>query len=184
MESLGPPIERLLEAMAAFVRTPATKLLHVDAAVRMRKGCVEAVMAHERDPANTAPFYLFEQEHTGAAPGWSERAEHARAQHAHRATLMEGHGESLPSLPDAVATAPGQAQFATALLQLAHGQPSGAHGMVVVLSPSTLDAVEAWHAGVQPLLLDPKLAAVRFVVIETPPAPTVSVAAQLRDRAA
>lgn len=184
MESLGSPIERLLEAMASFVRTPATKLLHVDAAVRMRKGCVEAVMAHERDPANTAPFYLFEQEHTGHGGQWSERAEHARAQHAHRAELMQPHRESLAALPDGVAAGGGQAQFATALLQLAHGQPQGAHGMVVVLSPSTLDAAEAWHAGVQPLLMDPKLAAVRFVVIETPPAPTASIADQLRDRAA
>ncbi len=184
MESLGSPIERLLEAMASFVRTPATKLLHVDAAVRMRKGCVEAVMAHERDPANTAPFYLFEQEHTGHAPQWSERAEHARAQHAHRAERMEPNGESLAPLPQAVPAGAGQAQFAAALLQLAHGQPEGAHGMVAVLSPTTLDAPEAWHAALQPLLMDPKLAAVRFVVIETPPAPSVSIADQLRDRAA
>ncbi len=141
-------------------------------------------MAHERDPANTAPFYLFEQEHTGHAPQWSQRAEHARAQHAHRAELMAPHGESLAALPEGVMAGSGQALFAAALLQLAHGQPEGAHGMVVVLSPSTLDAVQAWHEGVQPLLMDPKLAAVRFVVIETPPAPTASVADQLRDRAA
>ncbi|MGH1345121.1 MAG: hypothetical protein ACRBN8_26405 [Nannocystales bacterium] len=183
MESFGSPIERLLEAMTAFVRTPATKLLHVSAAVKTRKGCIEAVMAYERDLANTAPFYLFEQEHTGHAPQWSERAEHARAQHAHRAELMEPHGESLETLPQGVAAGNGQAQFATALLQLVHAQPEGAHGMVVVLSPTTLDAVEAWHAGVQPLLMDPKLASVRFVIIETPPAPTVSIAEQLRDRA-
>jgi len=176
-------MERLLEAMTAFVRTPATKLLHVSAAVRTRKGCIEAVMAYERDPANTAPFYLFEQEHTGFAPQWSERAEHARAQHAHRAELMEPHGESLDPLPQGVATGTGQAQFAAALMQLAHGQPEGAHGMVVVLSPTTLDAAQAWHEGVQPLLMDPKLAAVRFVIIETPPAPTVSIADQLGDRA-
>lgn len=184
MESLGSPIERLLEAMTSFVRTPATKLLHVNAAVRMRKGSVEAVMAHERDPANTAPFYLFEQEHTGHAPQWAERAEHARAQHAHRAEQMQSHGESLPPLPQAIATGASQAQFAAALMQLAHGQPEGAHGMVVVLSPSTLDAAQDWHAGVQPLLMDPKLAAVRFVIIETPPAPTAAIADQLRDRAA
>ncbi len=183
MESLGSPIERLLEAMASFVRTPATKLLHVASAVRMRKGCVDGVMAFERDPANAAPFYLFEQEHTRSSPGWALRAEHARAQHAHRATLMDEQGESLAPLPEAAPSGTPQAGFAGALLQLAHGQPEGAHGMVVVLAPSTLEDPEGWQAGVQPLLMDPKLAAVRFVVIETPPGPSASIADQLRDRA-
>lgn len=184
MESLGSPIERLLEAMTAFVRTPATKLLHVETAVRMRKGCVEGVMAYERDPANTAPFYLFEQAHIGTSPGWSERAAHARAQHAHRAERMQEQGESLSPMPEAAAAGTPQAQFAGAVLQLAQHQPEGAHGVVVVLAPSTLEGPEAWHAGVQPLLMDPKLAAVRFVIIETPPGPTASIATQLRDRGA
>lgn len=183
MESLGSPIERLLEAMSAFVRTPATKLLHVEAAPRMRKGCVEAVMAHERDRANTAPFYLFEQAHSGVNPGWNERAEHARAQHAHRAKRMAEHDESLDPLPEAAASSSGQARFAGALLQLAGGLPEGAHGLVIVLAPTTLDRPDAWHEGLQPLLLDPKLAAVRFVVLEAPPGPTATIAGQLGDRA-
>ncbi len=184
MESLGTPIERLTEAMTAFVRTPATKLLHVDAAVRLRKGCIEAVMAYERDAANTAPFYLFEQEHTPSRPGWFERSEHAYAQHAHRAERMNEHGEALAALPPGTPAGTPQAGFAAALLQLAHAQPEGAHGMVVVLAPTTLAAPEAWHAGLQPLLMDPALAAVRFVVLETSPGPTASVATSLKDRGA
>lgn len=182
MESLGSPIERLLEAMTAFVRTPATKLLHVEATPRMRKGCVEGVMAYERDPANTAPFYLFEQEHTRGNPNWAQRAEHARAQHAHRATLMEAQGESLTPLPQAAASGSDRAAFAGAVLQLAQIQPQGAHGVVVVLAPTTLEGAEEWRAGVQPLVMDPKLAAVRFVVLEAAPGPTAALAEQLRDR--
>ncbi len=184
MESLGSPIERLLEAMSAFVRTPATKLLHVEATPRMRKGSVEGVMAYERDPANTAPFYLFEQEHTRINPGWAQRTEHARAQHAHRATLMEEQGESLAALPQAAASGSDQAAFAGAVLQLVQGQPDGAHGVVVVLAPTTLEGAEDWRAGVQPLVMDPKLAAVRFVVVEAAPGPTAALAEQLRDRGA
>ncbi|MEM6291793.1 MAG: hypothetical protein AAGA54_11025 [Myxococcota bacterium] len=184
MESFGPPLERLMEAMAAFVRTPATKLLHVRSAADARKGCVEAVMAYERDPANTAPFYLFEQEHTATSNGWAERAEHGRLQHAHRAERMDEVGEPLTPLPEGPAVDDPRARFAAQLLQLQHGQPEGAHGMVAVLAPTTLDASEAWHAGVQPLIMDPKLAAVRFIVIETPPAPTEQLATSLRDRAA
>jgi len=183
MESFAPPVERLMEAMAAFVRTPATKLLHVEVAPRMRKGSVEAVMAYERDPANTAPFYLFEQEHTAGNPGWPQRTEHARAQHAHRAELMAEHDETLAPLPEGVQAGTGQAAFAGAVLQLAHGQPEGAHGMVVVLAPTTLDAADAWIAGVKPLLFDAKLAAVRFIVLEAPPGPTANVAGALKDRA-
>lgn len=182
MESLGSPIERLLEAMTAFVRTPATKLLHVEATPRMRKGCIEGVMAYERDPANTAPFYLFEQEHTRGNPNWAQRAAHARAQHAHRATLMEAQGESLTPLPQAAASGSDRAAFAGAVLQLAQIQPQGAHGVVVVLAPTTLEGAEEWRAGVQPLVMDPKLAAVRFVVLEAAPGPTAALAEQLRDR--
>ena len=182
MESLGKPIERLVEAMTAFVRTPATKLLHIRVSPRTRKGCVGGVMAFERDPANLSPYYLFEQEHTGGNPGWTERTEHARAQHAHRATLMQEQGETLAPLPEAAPAPTPQAQFAAAVLQLAHGLPEGAHGLVVVLAPSTLDAADAWHQGITPLVTDPKLAAVRFVVVETPPAPTATLSDQLGDR--
>lgn len=182
MESLGTPIERLLEAMTGFVRTPATKLLHVEATPSMRKGCVEGVMAFERDPANTAPFYLFEQPHTSANPGWALRAEHARAQHAHRATLMEDHGESLEPLPAAAPSGSEGAAFAGALLQLVQGQPAGAHGLVVILAPTSVEGPEQWRAGVQPLVMDAALAAVRFVVLEAAPGPTAPLAEQLRDR--
>ncbi len=184
MESFGPPLERMMEAMASFVRTPATKLLHVRTAPDARNGCVEAAMAYERDPANTAPFYLFEQAHTASSNGWAERSEHGRLQHAHRAKLMEDAGEPLAPLPEGPTVDDARARFAAQILQLQHGQPEGAHGMVVVLAPTTLDAAEAWHAGVQPLIMDPKLAAVRFIVIETPPAPTEQLATSLRDRAA
>ncbi len=182
MESVGQPLEALLAAMNRFVRAPELKLLHVEVAVRMRKACLEAVLAFERHPRNTSAFYSFEHEHTASAPGWAERAEHARGQHAHRASGMAEHGEQLPPLPGRPTSTDPSARFAATALQLEQHRPPQSQGLVVVLAPTTLDAVERWKEALTPLLTDPALAAVRFICLETPPAPTAGLAEALGER--
>lgn len=176
MNAFADALAPLVDELALFVRDPSCRLLHVGVGAVLRPAAVELVAAHEYRPENPSPFFVFEHDHTAAAPGWAARLEHARA--IHRARVRDTEPALVDPTLAALAPAPSQGddptRFALQLAQLLAAAPAHTHGLVVVMAPRVLAARQQWRLTLELLIRGAGLEPVRWIVLEPEPAEPAS----------
>lgn len=183
MQVYAAAMEELRDRLARFVRDPSLRLLQIVAGSDVRGAVIDLVMGHEFAPGNRSVFVRCESAFTPGRPGWEARVLELHAQHEARREQAGKAGEAMPALPDAPSSKAPLAMFATALAQLHQAAPGGSQGVVVVLAPSRIEDPKAWQGSLEPLVADPGLAAVRWIVIESGSEATAPLVASLGDTA-
>ena len=167
MDSFAKPLRALAEDAAWFARQKALRVLHVVTASDLRDSVLDVVMGQEFHADNHSPFLRLEDAYSAESRGWEARALRVREQHGARREAMAKEGLSLPALPppspekgDAVAA------FAVLLRQVVEARCAPLEGLVVVLAPTRMEEPREWQRELRLLLEAPKLADVRWVVVD------------------
>ncbi|MCP3065182.1 hypothetical protein LXT21_41055 [Myxococcus sp. K38C18041901] len=167
MDSIAKPLRALAEDAAWFAREKSLRLLHVVTTTDLRASVLEVVMGQEFHADNVSPFFLLEDAYGEEGRGWDLRAHRVREQHAARREALAKEGMALPALP---APRPergdGLTAFAVLLGQVLDARCAPLEGALVVLAPTRMAAAREWQRELRVLLEAPKLAAVRWVVVE------------------
>jgi tetratricopeptide (TPR) repeat protein len=167
MDSFAKPLRALAEDAAWFVREKRLRLLHVVTSGDLRDSVLDVVMGQEFHADNHSPFLRLEDAYSPESRGWEDRALRVREQHAARREAMAKEGQDLPPLPPPSAEK-GDAltAFAVLLRQVADARCAPLEGLVVVLAPTRMEDPREWQRELRVLVEAPKLADVRWVVVE------------------
>lgn len=165
MQAYSQPLIKLHREATRFIRERSLRLLHVVADATLHEAAVEILAALEYRIDNRSPFVILKEPHRRSSPGWEQRTLTARRQHEQRRTAMAERGERLGELPEPP-TSKGLVGLGEQLGQLLHVRPDDTEGLVVLLSPSFVEAPEAWQQALGVLLSLQGLAAVRFVIVD------------------
>jgi tetratricopeptide (TPR) repeat protein len=165
MQAYSQPLIKLHMEATRFLRERSLRLLHVVADATLHDAAMEILAAMEYRAENRSPFVILKEPHRRSSPGWERRALTVRRQHEQRRTAMAERGERLGELPEPP-TSKGLVGLGEQLGQLLHARPDDTEGLVVLLSPSFVEAPEAWQQALGVLLSLQGLAAVRFVIID------------------
>lgn len=167
MDSFAKPLRALAEDAAWFAREKALRLLHVVTSNDLRTAVLDVVMGQEFHADNHSPFLRLEDAYRAESRGWEERALRVREQHMARREAMAKEGHDLPLLPPPPAEQ-GEplTDFAVLLRQVVEARCTPLQGLVVVLAPTRLEDDREWQRELRLLLDAPRLADVRWVVVE------------------
>jgi tetratricopeptide (TPR) repeat protein len=165
MQAYSQPLVKLHMEASRFIRERSLRLLHVVADAVLHEAAVEILAALEYRGDNRSPFVILQEPHKRSDPGWERRALTARRQHERRGMQMAEHGEVLGELPEPPASK-GLVGLAEQLGQLLLVRPIDTEGLVVLLSPSYVEAPETWQQAIGVLLSIQGLAAARLVILD------------------
>jgi hypothetical protein len=172
MEAIAIPLRRLQEEASWFARAAEIKLLHVTADATLRGAAIKVLMAQEVHADNRALYFRFDDEVTGPAHGWPERAARLREQFADKAKSLEPAGIHLGALRD-VSAAPGAsaraptAELAAQLFEARRALVEPLTQLVVVLAPTRVGDPERFAAELSSMVGARELDDVRWIVVET-----------------
>ncbi len=179
MEAYLDPLDRLREGLRWFLAVPELLLMHVHASAELRLPALQHISQAQAQPANKAAIFVFTTPAEGADTEWSDRCEEL----AENFTLLAE--EAAKAEPPALLRAPragntsGLHGFAEALKQAASAVAPACQGLVAVLSPEGVTDPARWVAELRQLVSDRTLSQVRFIVLETDPAPSRVLASEL-----
>lgn len=183
MQAHAAAMEELRDRLGRFVRDPSVRLLQIVAGGDVRGAVIDLVMGQEFSPSNRSVFVRCETAFTPGRPGWEARVLELHAQHEARREQTGEAKEAMPALPETPSSKAPLAMFATALAQLQQAAPGGSQDVVVVLAPTRIEDPKAWEGSLEPLLADPGLSAVRWIVIESETDATATLVNSLGDEA-
>lgn len=172
MEAIAIPIRRLHEEASWFARAGEIKLLHVTADAALRSAAIKVLMGQELHADNRALYFRFDDEMTGPARGWPERAARLREQFAAKAESLEPAGIHLGALRD-VSSSPGAAaraptaELAAQLFEARRALVAPLTQLVVVLAPTRVEDPQLFAAELSSMIGARELADVRWIVVET-----------------
>lgn len=166
MEAYAKPIRALAEAMQWFVRATEVKALHALVETDLAKAALTLIAAQELQPANRAPFFVLEDAYARDDEGWGLRVDRMRAHHDARRKAVEKDGGELGALPPRPETGTPARDFIEQIEQLLATKLEWNEGLVVVLAPTRVDDEAGWEASVEQLVSAPRLADVRWVLVD------------------
>jgi len=165
MDSLTKPLERVVEAIEHFVRTPSVKCLYVTTSQMLRQSVLQHITAAELFDFNKTPFFVLEAATEPGEDGWTTRTDELRDDWE---VLLEKApaGAMDPLWPEQSAKTP-LARFGLELGRATGALHPPVAGLTVVLAPVWVSEADAWRTGLSTLLWERGLPRVRFVVVET-----------------
>lgn len=160
--SVKRPLERLADAVAAFVRDKAHRLLCVEVDLALREGALGIAMAAEYLADNRSPLLAIDLDGRDREPCWEVATDALRRSHEH----ARADGGPLAPLAERPLRASGAASFAAQLLQAIGTVRAPAQGVLYLLAVAPHDEVDAtWLARVGEILLDARLVGAKTVVV-------------------
>ncbi len=172
MEAIAVPLRRVQEEASWFARAAEIKLLHVTTDTTLRGAAIKVLMAQEVHADNRALYFRFDDEMTGPAHGWPDRAARLREQFAAKTASLEPAGIHLGPLRD-VSSAPGAssrapaAELAAQVFEARRALVPPLTQIVVVLAPTRVEDPERFAAEMSSMVGARELADVRWIVVET-----------------
>jgi tetratricopeptide (TPR) repeat protein len=165
MDSLTKPLERVVEAIEHFVRTPSLKCLYVTTSQMLRMSVLQHLAAAELFDFNKTPFFVLEAATEPGDDGWATRTDELRDD-------WELLSEEAPAGAMDPLWPEQQAKTALARFGMELGRASSAlnppaTGLTIVLAPVWVSDAKPWCTALSTLLWERGLPRVRFVIVET-----------------
>lgn len=165
MDSLTKPLERVVEAIEHFVRTPSLKCLYVTTTQMLRQSVLQHITAAELFDFNKTPFFVLEAATEPGEDGWTTRSDELRDDWE---MLLEKAppGAMEPLWSEQKAKTP-LARFGMELGRASGALNAPVTGLTIVLAPVWVSEADPWCVGLSTLLWERGLPRVRFVVVES-----------------
>lgn len=179
MRAYAEPLDRLHEALRWFVAVPELLLLHVTTGPELRMSAISAMLEAQRQPGNTAAVFALATPAENGAEDWSARSEELAESFA---VLAE---EAAKAKPPLTLRAPGKGSatgfesFVRALAMSVDAVVPAFQSVILVFSPEGITDASAWQFDLRRLISDPRLKKVRYILLESEPAPGLALSTEL-----
>jgi hypothetical protein len=179
VEAYSKPLDRLREALRWFVAVRELLLLHVFSGPELRVPALQQIVQAQTQAENRNAFCVCTTPVVDGDADWTARSEELAET---VALVAEEAAKAEPPVALRVpkrAAEPGYQGFTRALKQAVETLSPAFEGITLVLAPEGIEAAPGWLTDLRRLLQDRSLAKVRFIVVETEPAPARALAAEL-----
>lgn len=184
MESMARPLRALHEDVSWFARATEVKLLHVRCGAALRKSALKLLAAGELSLDNQSPFVVLEDAWRLADGGWRVRAQRLAEHWEGRRRVLSEEGIELGSLSGRAPASPDpHAAFGGWVNLVLQCVRPPLEGLVIVLAPALIEDGGLFEAELRELVMQPELAAARWIVMDMQEAPLAALHEELGARA-
>jgi tetratricopeptide (TPR) repeat protein len=178
MQAYSQPLDRLSEALRWFVGVKELLLLYVRSGPELRASALDKIARAQNRPENRAAIFVCTTPVVDGDPDWTARSEELAES---MATVAEAAAAAEP--PVAI-RAPGPAGdgmtgFVANLKRAVAATAPAFDGIILAFAPEGIEKPDVWLTDLRRLLMDRSLEKVRFIVVETEPAPAEAFATEL-----
>jgi len=179
MEAYVSPLEKLSESLRWFIAVPELQVMHVSVSPELREPTLRQIAEAQGQKQNRSAIFFLLAPAGNDVNDWRERVNE----------LSEGFaayaGAAAQATPPTVLRAPRQTDgigvpaLINALQATVDAIAPSAPGVIAVLAPQDLTDPARWATELTQLLTNRTLRGVRYIVVETTPAPSRAMIAQM-----